>query len=112
MEGVGFNNGPIVVEGQTQAPGDTPPARRSKFVSPGYFEAMGTRIIAGRDVTWSDLEAGGRVALISEDFARELAAEPAGPLGKRIRAPVDTDAWREVIGVMESVQDTGLYEEA
>ena len=43
---------------------------------------MGTRMIAGRDVTWSDIEAGGRVAVISEDFARELAAEPAAALGQ------------------------------
>ena len=108
------NNGPIAVEGQTLAPGDTPPARRwIKFVSPGYFEAMGTRIIAGRDMTWSDIETGGRVALISEDFARELAAEPAGALGKRIRpGPFDEDAWSEVIGVVQSVHEDGLYEEA
>ena len=111
MEG-GYDNGPMVVEGQTLAPGSTPQARRRKFVSPGYFEAMGTRIIAGRDVTWSDIESGGHVALISEDFARELAAEPADALGKRIRVPLDTDAWREVIGVLQSVHETGLYAEA
>jgi predicted permease len=111
MEG-GYDNGPMVVEGQTLVPGDTPPSRRRKFVSPGYFEAMGTRIIAGRDVTWSDIESGGQVALISEDFARELAAEPTGALGKRIRVPLDTDAWREVIGVVQSVHESGVHEEA
>jgi predicted permease len=111
MEG-GYDNGPMVVEGQTLAPGSTPHARRRKFVSPGYFEAMGTRIIAGRDVTWSDIESGGHVALISEDFAHELAAEPADALAKRIRVPLDTDAWREVIGVVQSVHETGLYAEA
>ena len=86
MEG-GYDYGPMAVEGQTLAPAARRRQRRRKFVSPGYFEAMGTRIIAGRDVTWSDIESGGRVALISEDFARELAAEPAGALGKRIRVP-------------------------
>jgi|KBSMisStaDraftv2_1062788.scaffolds.fasta_scaffold30566_2 predicted permease len=111
MEG-GYDNGPMVVEGQTLAPGDTPPSRRRKFVSPGYFEVMGTPIIAGRDVTWSDIESGGLVVLISEDFARELAGEPAGALGKRIRVPLETDAWREVIGVVQNVHETGLHEEA
>jgi hypothetical protein len=52
------------------------------------------------------------VALISENFARELETEPAGVLGKRIRTFGETDAWREVIGVVESVHETGLYEEA
>ena len=69
-------------------------------------------MIAGRDVTWSDIEAGGRVAVISEDFARELAAEPAGALGKRIRPVWSQDAWREVIGVVQSVHEDGLYEAA
>jgi predicted permease len=111
MEG-GYDNGPMVVEGQTPAPDAARPARRRKFVSPGYFEAMGTRILAGRDLTWSDIDGGGNVVLISEGYARALAAEPAGALGKRIRVPLETDAWREVIGVVQNVHETGLYETA
>ena len=83
-----------------------------KFVSPGYFETMGTQIIAGRDMTWADIETGGRVVVISEEFARELGPEPADALGKRIRTPVDTDDWREVIGVVQSVKEDALYAEA
>ena len=80
----------VSVEGRDAARRETrPPQRRSKFVSPGYFAAMGTRIIAGRDITWSDIEAGGRVAVISEDFARELAAEPAGALGNASGIPLE-----------------------
>jgi putative ABC transport system permease protein len=105
------NNAPVFVEGQTPAAGNTPPPRRWNFVSPGYFEAMGTRMVAGRDVTWADIEAGGRVAVISEDFARELAVEPAGALGKRIRPPSGQDAWREVIGVVQSVHLDGVHEQ-
>lgn len=113
MEGQGFlSNSPIVVEGRTLAAGDTPPSYANKFVSPGYFEAMGTRLIAGRDIGWSDIEAGGRVAVISEAFALELAGEPAAALGRRIRTFLETDAWREVIGVVENVRETGLYEDA
>ena len=107
-----WSNGPVLVEGETMAAGETPPPRRWIYVSPGYFEAMGTRIIAGRDVTWGDMEAGGRVAVISEDFALEFAAEPAGALGQRIRFAVDQAAWREVIGVVQSVHHDGLYEES
>ncbi len=103
---------PIVIEGQTLPAGQMPAFRGHKYVSPGYFEAMGTRIVAGRDITWSDMETGGRVALISEEFAREIAGEPAAALGKRIKTYFETDAWREVIGVVESVHEAGLYEEA
>jgi len=111
MESPFFDNGPMEVDGETVASGDFAPARGRKFVSPGYFDAMGTRIIAGRDVTWSDIESGGRVALISEDFARELADEPAGAIGRRIRTPLETDAWRNVIGVVQNVSETSLFEE-
>ena len=104
------NNGPVVVEGQSVAPGETPPQRRWIRVSPEYFAAMGTRFIAGRDVSWTDFEAGGRVALVSENFARELAAEPAGALGRRVKiGPFAEDDWKEVIGVVQNVQHDGLY---
>jgi predicted permease len=110
MSGTGSWNGPVLVEGEALAAGDRPPPRRWNFVSPGYFAAMGTRIIAGRDVTWRDIETGGRVAVISEDFARDLAAAPAGALGRRIRLPHDTSEWHEVVGVVQDVHQDGLYE--
>jgi predicted permease len=113
MEGPGWaGTAPIVIEGQVPAPGVFPPTRGTKFVSPGYFEALGTRLIAGREITWSDIEAGGRVVVISERFAREIAGEPAAAVGKRIRTFVETDAWREIVGVVQGVHETGLYEEA
>jgi putative ABC transport system permease protein len=104
------SNGPVSVEGRAAAPGGTLPARRWIQVSPGFFAAMGTRLIAGRDVTWNDIEAGGRVAIISEDFAREIATEAAGAIGQRIRpGPFVQDDWKEVIGVVQNVQHDGLY---
>ncbi len=110
MEGVPFvAQVPIVVDGPPLAAGESPPPRRMKLVSPGYFETLGTRIVAGRDLTWADIDAGGRVALISEEFAREFGPSPAAAIGKRIRTPVDSDAWREVVGVVQSVKDDGLY---
>jgi hypothetical protein len=87
------------------------PSRGIKRVSPGYFEAVGTRIVAGRDISWSDIEAGGRVILISKNLAREIAPEPAAALGMRLRAPVGSRQWREVVGVVQDVRENGLYEE-
>jgi predicted permease len=107
-----FSRSPLLVEGQEPPAPAMPPSRTNKFVSPGYFEAMGTRIIAGRDMAWSDVEAGGRVVLVSESFAREIAGEPAAALGKRVRTFVESDAWREIIGVVQNVHENGLTEEA
>ncbi|HEY3515537.1 MAG TPA: ABC transporter permease [Gammaproteobacteria bacterium] len=113
MEGPPFiQNAQISIEGRPVAPGETPPPARFKLVSPGFFGAMGTRIIAGRDVTWADIESGGRVALISEDFARQHWTDPAVALGKRIRTPVETDDWREIIGVVQRVKEDAPYADA
>jgi predicted permease len=103
-------NGPVTVEGETLAPGDVAQTRRWIRVSPGYFAAMGTRLIAGRDVTWNDFDTGGRVAVVSEGFAREIAGEPAGALGKRIKiGPFPEDDWKEVVGVVQNVHQDGLH---
>jgi predicted permease len=98
------------VEGQPVPPGGVP-ARGFKTVSPGFFGAMGTRIVAGRDIAWSDIETGGRVLVISETFAREIAGEPAAAIGKRIRSGLGSLQWREVVGVV-NVREDGLYADA
>ena len=105
-----WDNRPTEVEGEPIVEGETPPYRRWNYVSPGFFEAMGTRIVAGRDVTWSDLETGSRVVLISEDFARELAQEPQAALGRHVRGAFENTPWYEVIGVVQNVHHDGLYE--
>jgi predicted lysophospholipase L1 biosynthesis ABC-type transport system permease subunit len=50
--------------------------------------------------------------VVSADFARQLAREPAAALGQRIRfSEDDQDAWREVIGVVQSIHEQGLFAE-
>jgi putative ABC transport system permease protein len=104
----------IFVEGQRYAPGTTPPLRRMKTVSPGYFAAIGTRMIAGRDITWSDIYRRANVVIVSENFAREVWGSPAAALGRRVRdsAPTSTDLWREIVGVVENVHEDALYQAA
>jgi hypothetical protein len=101
----------FAVEGRALEPQDQRPQGHFKFISPGYFEPW-PRLIAGRGLSWSDIEAGGRVVVVSEDFARQLATEPAAALGLRMRfANEDQDAWREVIGVVQSIHEQGVYAE-
>jgi predicted permease len=105
---------PVFVEGKDYAPGTTPPMRRMKMVSPGYFGAIGTRMIAGRDITWNDIYGRARVAIVSENFAREVWGSPAAALGQHIResAPTSTDLWREIVGIVENVHEDALYQAA
>ena len=81
------------------------------MIAPGFFKTMGTRIIAGRDFTWTDLYEKRHVAMVSENLARELWGDPRAALGKRIRVGT-TDAWREIVGVVEDVYDNGAREGA
>jgi predicted permease len=110
FEGRG-NANPIFVEGRDADPKTLPPMRRFKFVAPGFFATLGTRLIAGRDLTWRDIEQGGSVALVSENLAKELWRDPAAAIGQRIREPGGQApfAWREVIGVVQDVYEDGMY---
>jgi predicted permease len=102
----------IYVDGQSYAPGTTPPMRRMKTVSPGYFDAIGTRMIAGRDITWNDIYGRVKVAIISENFAREVWGSPAAALGQRIRESAGTPVWREIIGIVEDVHEDAVHQPA
>jgi predicted permease len=102
----GPNNSSVYVDGQ-----DAAPIRRYKSISPGYLAAMGSRLIAGRDLTWTETYRQAPVALVSENMARELWLDPGAALGKRIRLTLD-DEWREVIGVVADLRDDGVDQKA
>ncbi|HTA40885.1 MAG TPA: ABC transporter permease [Bryobacteraceae bacterium] len=95
-------------EGKTFTADDTPPMRTFKGVSPGLFGTMGTRLIAGRDYTWTDLYNRRGFVIVSENLARELWGSPAAALGKRIRTVLPSAPLKEVIGVVEDVRESGL----
>lgn len=86
--------------------------RRIRRVAPGFFNAIGTRIVAGRDFTWDDLYEGRRFAIVSENLAREWWGTASLALGKRIREIGAADPWREIIAVVEDVYDDGVQVKA
>ena len=95
----------IYVEGKTYA-GD-PPIRFYNNVSPGYFRALGTRMIAGHDFSWSETYDLQPKLIVSENLAREVWGSAAAAIGKRMReAP--SEPWYEVIGVVQDVHYDGL----
>lgn len=91
------------------AQGKVPPVRRYRFVTPGFFKTTGTPLIAGRDFEWADLFQKGRVAIVSENLAKEWWGDPRAALGKHIREGPKDD-WREVVGVVGDVYDNGMQE--
>ncbi len=67
-------------------------------VSPGYLEAAGTRMLAGRDVSWHDAQDKPPVALVNETLARSLWGGGSA-IGQRF---IVDGQLREVVGVTEA----------
>jgi predicted permease len=110
LEGRAFLSS-ISVQDRPDAVGEAPPTRSFNSISPRYFETLGIRLVAGRDITWADIDGTGNVALVSENLARELWDEPQAAVGKRIRQSRNAAApWLEIIGVTQDVRADGLHQ--
>jgi predicted permease len=112
LEGYGanlgvVNTGAILIEGRSDPAPDNLPLRLFKYASPGFFQTAGTRVVAGREITWTEVYGLRPVVTISENLARELWGTPAAALGKRIRHLPGTP-WHEVIGVVQDVRENGV----
>jgi putative ABC transport system permease protein len=75
------------------------------MATPGYFRAMGVRLIAGRAFTARDTDAGPKVAILSAAAARALASDPAAAVGRQIHDRFRRKAGPiEVVGVVADVR--------
>ena len=102
--------GPVFEKGRTYPQGELP-LHRFRYVAPGFFKTLGTRLVAGRDLTWSDIYNKVPVGIVSERTAREFGRDPASALGKQIRVGPNDD-WREIVAVVGDVHDDGVDREA
>jgi len=102
---------PIFVEGRSYAEGEVPAVRKFKSVAPGFFQTMGSPLIAGREMTWTDMYELRPVVIVSENLAREVWKDPRAAIGKRIRQTPNSP-WQEVVGVARDVPDDGAHQKA
>lgn len=102
----------VLIEGRPpMLPSQRPPANYYS-VSPGYFGAMGIRLLRGRAFTEQDGPTAPRVAVISETFAR-LLFPGEEPIGKRVQVDMmGPDVWREVVGIVADTRQYGLTEDS
>jgi putative ABC transport system permease protein len=101
----------VAAEGKIYGAGELPPARRIKVISPGFLQALETRLLAGRDFDWGEIAQQRNVAIVSESFARETWNSVAGAIGKRIKVGT-VGPWQEVMGVVADVYDDGADKHA
>jgi len=100
----------IYVEGRIAADPATV-SKEVRYVSPGFFETLGTAVVAGRTFDWNDVYQSRRVAVVSQNLARaEWGSAPAA-IGARIGTNTE-GPWFEVIGVVQDIRDNGPSEPA
>jgi drug/metabolite transporter (DMT)-like permease len=78
-------------------------------ISPEYFQAAYTALLAGRAFTWHDDEKAARVAVINQEFARKIFGSVADAIRKRYKMPDGTRI--QVVGVVEDGKYLNLTED-
>ena len=68
----GFFAAQFMVEGYRKANGEEDPRAQFRTVSPGFFSALGVRMIAGRDFSDADRRDGERVVIVSQSLAARM----------------------------------------
>ncbi len=113
--GFGFSDSVIFAEGYVMSPGESVISPTQQSISPGYFEAMGMRMLEGRGFDARDVESGRQVIIIDERLAQRFW--PVGnALGGRMWMPnsaedimnPETASYFDVVGIVESIQMRGL----
>jgi putative ABC transport system permease protein len=110
----GFFAAQFTAEGYRNAHGEEDPRARFRTVSPGFFSALGVRIIAGRDFNASDRRDGERVVIVSQSLAQRMFPSMdavnrrlmwTDPVTKFIGVSTDP---RRIVGVVPDVDDENV----
>jgi putative ABC transport system permease protein len=103
-----FNGMDITIEGRPAPPPGQDLSIEQRTVTPGYFEAVGIPIVAGRGFTKDDDLDAPAVLIVDELFARTHWPNES-PLGKHV---VALDRRQEIVGVARAARIMGVGEPA
>ncbi len=103
MTGDSWNNG-VRMEGQPEpGPKDDSESGFAR-VMPGFFEALGTKIVSGRSITDEDTATTRRVAVINEAFAKKFFKNQ-NPIGRHFGpGKLKYSSTYEVVGVVRDIR--------
>jgi len=84
-----------------------------RWVSPGYFEALGLPVLRGRAFQRSDVEEGRVVLVVNRAFARRHlhGVDPTGMRMRLYQGIDDPGPWHEIVGVVADAPIAALGEE-
>lgn len=105
----GGSSGTVSGENSAVGPADQVVEAEWRWVTPDYFKAMGTTLLAGRAFTEADSEGAPLVAVVDESFAERFYPNQDA-VGKRIkRGRLDsTRPWMTIVGIVRHVQSRRL----
>jgi len=99
--------GSFEIEGRAMGPGEPGPHAYQRYVTAGYFSALGIPLRSGRFLTDDDRKGGARVALVDENLARQYWPGQ-NPVGQRIRRTSKDAPWETIVGVVGHVKHSAL----
>ncbi|HEX8766094.1 MAG TPA: ABC transporter permease [Candidatus Acidoferrum sp.] len=102
-------NNDVILEGSEQDAGVV----WENFLGPGYFQALGTPLLAGRDFDDRDTANSPKVAIVNQAFVRKIL-KGADPLGKRFRIhepPGKPRPLYEIVGVTGDNKFQDMHED-
>src|SRR5436853_552871 len=105
-----FSREAIFIEGQAPERTTTAPRALTSRISPGYFSAMSTPLVQGREFSEQDDDKATRVAIVNETFARRFWPDE-DPIGKRFTTGSADSPKLQVIGVARDGKYAGLQED-
>jgi putative ABC transport system permease protein len=97
----------FMIEGRPRPKDADLPTTNDYSATPGYFQAMGIRLVRGRLFTGRDDAKAPRVVLINETLAHQQFPNE-DPIGKRINITRGREMWREIVGIVGDVKQRGL----
>ncbi len=116
--GDNFSDSVIMAEGYVMSPGESLISPGRIVASPGYFEALGIPLVAGRVFGGSDTADAPAVAIVDERLAKKFWPDQ-DPLGRRLYQPTNMDditaitpetRFFTVVGVVGTIKDRGLVD--
>ncbi len=96
------------IEGKVPQAGNTGWSADWQVVSPGYFEAIGMRLVRGRLFDERDTEDGPPVIAVNQALVDQYFAPGEDPLGQRIQIGRPDGPFRTIVGVLADTRHHGL----
>lgn len=109
MSSVALAWGPITIENYVPKNSGDFIMSNERFVSPGYFPAMGVPLVSGRYFDERDIKGAMETVIVNENLAQRFWPGE-DPLGKRLQR-ADKKIWRTVVGVVRDNKEFSVDNE-